>query len=476
MSDIELTEFSATALLTHFAKKAISPVEVIRAVLDRVDRLNPILNAFRLVDHVAALQAAKESEARWLRGEPLGALDGVPASIKDLILTKGWSTLRGSRTIDPNQPWDVDAPSTARLREAGAVLFGKTCTPEFACKCETTSPLTGITYNPWDLDKSPGGSSGGSAAAIAAGMGPLSIGTDGAGSMRVPAAFCGVFGLKPSFGRVPTYPPSAFASVSHIGPHTAHVEDAALLMNVLKQPDARDWGSLPVDTSDYRAGLDDGIGGLRVAYSPTLGFARNVHPEVAAAVQCAAREFETLGAHVEEVDPGIGDPLDIIAGLWFSGMWSAWQTMTHAQQELADPDVRRQAELGATLKLEDLMRISQARIVLGSRMRQFMASYDLILTPAVSIPAFDAAPSSGPMSAQSLLGWTPFSYPFNLTHQPAASMPCGFTQSGLPIGLQIVGPMFGDAIVLRAARAYEKKHAIRRPRQFLRNERAVVGI
>jgi aspartyl-tRNA(Asn)/glutamyl-tRNA(Gln) amidotransferase subunit A len=476
MNNIELTEFSASDLLVNFEKKSISPVDVIRVVLERADRLNPILNAFRLVDHELALQAARESEARWLRGEPLGALDGVPVSIKDLILTKGWSTLRGSRTIDPSQPWEIDAPCTARLREAGAVLFGKTCTPEFGCKCETNSPLTGISRNPWDPDKSPGGSSGGSAAAVAAGVGPLSVGTDGAGSVRVPAAFCGTFGLKPSFGRVPTYPPSAFAPVSHIGPHAMCVEDAALLMNVLKQPDARDWGALPFDTSDYLVGLDDGIQGLRVAYSPTLGFARDIHPEVAAAVRRAAHEFETLGAHVEEVDPGVEDPLDIIAGLWFSGIWSAWQAMTAAQKALADPDVLRQAELGEKLKLGDILQIHQARMLLGSRMRQFMESYDLILTPTVSIPAFDAAPSTGPMSAQSLLGWTPFSYIFNLTHQPAASIPCGLTRSGLPIGLQIAGPMFGDAIVLRAARAYEKGNAIRRPPQLLHSEEAVSGI
>ncbi|MGG1945321.1 amidase [Trinickia sp. NRRL B-1857] len=463
MSDIELTEISASNLLTLFEKKDLSPVEVIRAVLAHADRLNPILNAFRLIDYECALQSAKESEARWLRGEPLGMLDGVPVSIKDLILTKGWSTLRGSLTIDPNQSWDVDAPCTARLREAGAVLFGKTCTPEFACKCETYSPLTGISRNPWDPDKSPGGSSGGSAAAVAAGMGPLSVGTDGAGSMRVPAAFCGTFGLKPSFGRAPTFPPSAFASLSHIGPHTMCVEDAALLMNVLKQPDARDWGALPFDASDYRVGLDDGVDGWRIAYSPTLGFAKNVDPEVAAAVRRAALEFETLGAHVEEVDPGIDDPLELIAGLWFSGMWAAWQTMTEEQRARVDPDVSRQAELGAAVTMGELLRIQQARMVLGSRMRQFMSSYDLILTPTVAIPAFSATPSAAPMSAQSLLGWTPFSYLFNLTHQPAASIPCGLTGAGLPIGLQIAGPMFGDAIVLRAARAYETRHAIRRP-------------
>ena len=206
-------------------------------MLERIDKLNPVLNAFCFLAADEALDAARASEFRWHRGKPMGPLDGVPTSIKDLVLTKGWPTLRGSHTVDPNQPWDIDAPATARLREAGAVLIGKTTTPEFGCKGETNSPLTGITRNPWDTTKTPGGSSGGTAVAVAAGMGPLSIGSDGAGSVRIPAAFCGNFGLKPSFGRVPAYPLSPFGTVSHLGPHTMSVADGALMMNVLKQPD-----------------------------------------------------------------------------------------------------------------------------------------------------------------------------------------------------------------------------------------------
>lgn len=236
----DLTQCTATELLALYRAKAASPVDATRAVLDRIARLDPQLKAFCLVDAESALASARASEARWQAGTPQGPLDGVPTSIKDLILTRGWPTRRGSRTIDPDQPWLVDAPATARLREAGAVLIGKTTTPEFGCKGETNSPLTGITRNPWKLDRTPGGSSGGTAAAVAAGLGPLSVGTDGAGSVRIPAAFCGNFGLKPSFGRVPAYPLSPFGSVAHLGPHTMGVADAALMMNVLSQPDARD--------------------------------------------------------------------------------------------------------------------------------------------------------------------------------------------------------------------------------------------
>jgi aspartyl-tRNA(Asn)/glutamyl-tRNA(Gln) amidotransferase subunit A len=266
-----------------------------------------------------------------------------------LILTRGWPTLRGSRTVDPNQPWDIDAPATARLREAGAVLLGKTTTPEFGCKGETNSPATGITRNPWNLNHTPGGSSGGTAAAVAAGLGPIGVGTDGAGSVRIPAAFCGNVGLKPSFGRVPAYPLSPFGSVAHLGPHTMSVRDAALMTNVLKQPDARDWTSLPPDGSDYTVGLEDGIRGLRIAYSPTLGYAQNVHPEIAAAVHAAVQQLQALGAHVEQIDPGFEDPLDITTGLWFLGAYTLWKGLSPEQQAVADPDFQTEAELGAQL-------------------------------------------------------------------------------------------------------------------------------
>ncbi len=456
----DLADCTATELLQLYKAGQASPVDATRAVLARIERLNPHLNAFCLVAHESALQAAHLSEARWQRfrqtGEPCGALDGVPVSIKDLILTRGLPTLRGSHTVDANQPWDVDAPVSARLRQAGAVLLGKTCTPEFGCKGETNSPRTGITRNPWDLDKTPGGSSGGAAAAVAAGMGPLAIGTDGTGSVRIPAAFCGNFGLKPSFGRVPAYPLSPFGSVAHLGPHSRTVRDAALLMNVLKKPDARDWTALPFDDCDYLLGLEDGIKGMRIAWSPTLGYARNVHPEVAQAVARAVALLADLGAQIELIDPGFDDPLEITTGLWFAGAWTVWNTLSAEQQRLTDPDFRAQALLGEKLSLLDVQRLHLRRGALGSHMRQFMQRFDLLVTPSVAVPAFQARPAGhSPMDPVAMLGWTPFSYPFNLTQQPASTVPCGLTREGLPIGLQFVGPMFGDALVLRASRAYE---------------------
>ncbi|MCU1395972.1 MAG: aam 2 [Ilumatobacteraceae bacterium] len=464
MSDpTDLTRCTALELTGLYRDGTASPVEATQAVLDRIERIDPLLNAFVLVDREAALHSARDSEARWHEGAPMGALDGVPTLIKDLILTAGWPTLRGSNTVDADQAWDVDAPATARLRESGAVLIGKTTTPEFGCKGETNSLRSGITRNPWDTSKTSGGSSGGTAAAVAAGLGPIGVGTDGAGSIRIPAAFCGNVGFKASFGRVPAYPMSPFGTVSHTGPHAMSVADAAATLNVLAQPDARDWTSLPPTSVDHLAGLDDGIAGLRVAFSPALGHA-TVDPEVAAAVAAAVGELADSGALVEEVDPGFADPLDISTGLWFTGAWTLWNTLTPEQQAVTDPDFAAQAELGSRFSNLDIQRLVLRRGDLGSMMRRFMTRYDLLVTPSIAVPAFDAVPTgSRPMTPETMLGWTPFTYPFNLTQQPACTIPCGLTAAGLPIGLQIVGPMFEDALVLRAARTYEQRHPVPRP-------------
>ena len=464
----QLWACTATELTALYRSGNASPVDATTQILDRIDQLNPTVNAYCLVDRPAALLAAKASEIRWKAGLPLSEIDGVPTSIKDLILTSGWPTLRGSRTVNADQAWDVDAPCVARLKEAGAVLVGKTATPEFGCKGETNSPrlspiMTGNTRNPWNLSKTPGGSSGGAAAAIAASLGPLAMGTDGAGSVRIPAAFCGNFGLKPSFGRVPAYPLSPFGSVAHLGPHTLSVSDAAHMMNVIGKPDARDWTSLAPSTTDYTAQLFDGIKGWRIAYSPTLGYVTNVDPEVAKAVDDAVKVLQSLGAHVDCIDPGFTSPFEISAGLWFAGSATLWAGLSKEQRDVCDPDFAAQAEIGNRLSMLDMQQLHMRRGLLGSHMRQFMQNYDILITPTVSIPAFDARPAgSVPFNAEEFLAWTPFSYPFNLTQQPAATIPCGLTRDGLPIGLQLVGRMFEDHRVLQAARAYEQTRPIDR--------------
>lgn len=459
-----LADCTATELVNLYRTRQASPVEATQAVLARIAQLNPILNAYCLVDADRALAAAQAAEARWQKGTPLDILDGIPVSIKDLILTRGWPTLRGSRTVDPKQNWDTDAPVTARLREAGAVLLGKTTTPEFGIKGTTDNTLTGITYNPWNTKMTPGGSSGGAAASVAAGMGPLAVGTDGAGSVRIPSSFCGIPGMKPSFGRVPAYPLSPFGTVAHLGPHARSVEDLALLLTVMSRPDARDWTSLPYDPRDYRVGLHDGVRGLRIAFSPDLGYVKNVDPEIAGAVRRAADSFATMGAQVDEVSPGFADPEEITTKLWFIGSYSLLANMTPEQAALTDPALHWQAAEGSKVSVLELQKLTLRRGEIGSLMRQFHQKYDLLLTPGVAVPAFEAKSSDQwPLDLDSFLRWTPFSYPFNLTQQPAAVVPCGLTRSGLPMSLQIVGPMHGDALVLRAARAYESTREWRLP-------------
>jgi aspartyl-tRNA(Asn)/glutamyl-tRNA(Gln) amidotransferase subunit A len=456
----DLCALGATQLLEAYRKHQLSPVEVARAVLERIERLNPMLNAFNLVSE-RALEDAKASQARWLAGQPKGLLDGVPVSIKDLLLTKGWPTLRGSKTVDPRGPWNDDAPATARLREHGAVLLGKTTTPEFGWKGVTDSPLTGITRNPWNPQKTPGGSSGGAAAALAAGMGALAVGTDGGGSIRIPCSFTGLFGLKPSFGRVPAWPLSPFGTVAHVGPMTRSVADAALMLNVLALPDARDWHALSYERRDWRTGLDEGVTDLRIAYSADLGYAK-VDPEVADIVRKAVNVFTDLGARVEEKNPGFANPDAIFRTHWFSGAAMLVNAIPAEKRKLVDPGLREVAAEGAKITAAEMHDAQMKRGALGMHMNLFHRDYDLLVTPTLAVAAFDAGLECPPGKSR-WIDWTPFTFPFNLTQQPAASIPCGLTRDGLPVGLHLVGPRYADALVLRAARAFEAARPIKLP-------------
>jgi aspartyl-tRNA(Asn)/glutamyl-tRNA(Gln) amidotransferase subunit A len=467
MSDIAF--LPATELLKLYREREVSPVEATEAALHQIERYDSRVNAYVLVDAEQALARARQSEQRYQRGEPGGRLEGVPASIKDVFLTHGWPTLRGSRMIDPNQEWYEDAPVTARLREHGAVLLGKTTTPEYGWKGVTDSPLTGVTGNPWDATRTAGGSSGGSAAAVALGMGPLSVGSDGGGSIRIPAAFCGIVGLKPTFGRIPLWPASPFGTLSHAGPMTRTVADAALMLNVLAESDVRDWTSLPPDDVDYVGALEGGVEGLRVAYSADLGYV-DVHPEVRESVRDAVRVFEDMGARVEQIDPGFQDPLEVFDIHWYSGAANALRAYSEKMREMMDPGLIEIANEGAGYSVLEYLEAADRRSELAIHMGRFHAEYDLLLTPALPIPAFEAGREvPAGTSHRRWTGWTPFTYPFNLTQQPAASVPCGFTSAGLPVGLQMVGAKYEDALVLRSAHAYQTANPLtdRRPSRAL---------
>jgi aspartyl-tRNA(Asn)/glutamyl-tRNA(Gln) amidotransferase subunit A len=451
----DLYELTACQLIAGYRSGAFSPVDAVRSVLERVEAVNGTVNAFCRVDAEGALEAARASRERWGRGEPLGLVDGVPTSVKDLLPLRGAPTLRGSRTVDPaGGPWDQDAPSVARLREHGAVFIGKTTTPEFGWKGVTDSPLYGVSRNPYDPGRTCGGSSGGSAAAVALGAGPLSLGTDGGGSVRIPAAFCGVFGLKPTYGRVPLYPASVFGTLAHVGPMTRDAADAALMMDVISGPDWRDWSGLPPQPDGFRDALDGGVAGLRIAYSADLGGSVSVAPAVAAAVRRVADRLSELGARVEEAHPPFTDPVEAFHVLWFSGAARLVEKLDPAQRELIDPGLAQIAEEGARYSALDYVRATEVRMALGHTMGGFHRTYDLLLTPTVPRTAFEAgleAPPDAP--GRRWTSWTPFTYPFNMTQQPAATLPCGTDEQGLPIGAQLVAARHADALVLRAGHA-----------------------
>lgn len=448
-------ELSASELLASYRSRTLSPIEVVEAVLDQIERLDPSFNAFCLVTAEQAREQARASEQRWSRGEPAGLVDGVPTSVKDLLLTRGWPTLRGTRLMRVDQDWQEDAPSVARLREHGAVFVGKTTTPELGWKGVTDSPLSGVTGNAWDATRTAGGSSGGSATAVALGMGPLSVGTDGGGSVRIPAAFSGIVAMKPTYGRIPLYPASPFGTLAHAGPMTRTVADSALMMDVLTQPDTRDWSSLPPPSTSFRTGLGDSIRGLRVAYSPTLGYV-DVEADVRDLVDRAVQQLERLGAVVEQVDPGFTDPVEAFHALWFAGAAKSVEQFPRERWAELDPGLHEVVDQGGRLDASQYLDATAVRMALGVLMGRFHQSYDVLVTPTLPLTAFAAGHEVPAGSGwERWTGWTPFTYPFNLTQQPAASVPCGLTGTGLPAGLQVVGPRHADSLVLRVCAAYE---------------------
>ncbi|MEE1928168.1 amidase [Streptomyces sp. TRM 70351] len=450
----DLTALTAAQLVAGYAAGDFSPVEAVQAALDRARAVDPRVNAFVRIDEDAALEQARAATGRWRRGDPAGLVDGVPVTVKDILLQRGGPTYRGSWSAREEGPWDVDAPAVARLREHGAVFLGKTTTPEFGWKGVTDSPRHGSTGNPYDPSRTAGGSSGGGAAAVALGAGPLSLGTDGGGSVRIPAAFSGVFALKPTYGRVPLYPASAFGTLAHVGPMTRDAADAALLLDVIGGTDPRDWSALAPASGSFRDQLAGGVAGLRVAYSPDFGGRVAVEPQVAAAVRRAVDALAELGARVEEADPGFADPVDAFHVLWFAGAARVTQHLTGEQRERLDPGLREICEQGAAYSALEYLAAVDERMALGAAMGAFHQEYDLLVTPAVPRTAFERGvevPHGSPHRRWT--GWTPFSYPFNLTQQPAASVPCGLDAAGLPIGVQLVAARHADALVLRCAHA-----------------------
>jgi aspartyl-tRNA(Asn)/glutamyl-tRNA(Gln) amidotransferase subunit A len=445
---------SAETLLGLYARRALSPVEVLQAVLQRVALYNPWVNAFAAMNP-RALQQAGESEARWMAGRPIGLLDGVPATVKDLLNLAGFPTRRGSKTTDAI-PATEDAPAVMGLKQGGAVILGKTTTTEFGWKSPGDSPLHGITRNPWNRERTVGGSSSGAGAAGAACFGPLHIGTDAGGSIRIPAAFCGLVGFKPSFGRIPQWPLGAFANVACAGPMARTVRDAALMFSAMARHDLRDPFCLPDDPQDWRRGIEDGVAGMRVALVRRLGFEPPLDADGEAALAGAAKLLEEQGAIVEEADPGLPDTRAIFGRVWGVALARLVATTPPEKRALLDKGLEEVAEREGGMPATDFLGAEALRIEAAHAMARFHQRYDILLTACTPTAAFAAdQPTIRPTEAL-WRDWAPWTFAFNLTRQPAISVPVGLDEHGMPRAVQVAAALYRDDLALRAARALER--------------------
>lgn len=451
-ADTSLADLTACDLVSAYESRRLSPVDVTEAVIARIEAAEPVLHALWAFDADAARAAAKASEARWAAGAPAGPIDGVPVTIKENIATKGVPVPLGTAARDL-VPAPDDAPPAARTREAGGVILAKTTMPDYGMLSSGLSSFHALARNPWNPDLSPGGSSAGAGAAAAAGYGPLHVGTDIGGSIRLPAGWCGIVGFKPSFGRVPIDPPF-LGRVA--GPMTRTVADAALFMSVLARPDARDAMCLPADDLPW-LDLDAGVAGLRVGLVLDCGVGLPVEPEVRAAVERAAGAFADAGAIVEQAGPFLTrDMLDGLDRFWRARAWSDIAGLPEERRAAILPAIRSWAESGAELDgAEVYCGFAQIDVIRHATLAA-SAPYDLVLSPVAPVAAFPAGWASPVNDWRRPFEHIGFTVPFNMSEQPAVSVNCGFTTSGLPIGLQIAGPRFADLAVLRAAAAWER--------------------
>ena len=435
--------------------KEVSATEIMAETLSRMESLEPTLNAFVTPTPERAMEAAREADRLLAEGGEPGPLHGVPISVKDLINVGGVRTTFGSRTMADNIVRE-DAPSVERARAAGACVIGKTTTTEFGCKAGGgDSPLSGVTRNAWDPSKTTGGSSAGAATSVAAGVTPFALGTDGGGSIRIPASLCGVFGIKAQYGRVPVFPTSATPTLGHVGPISRTVRDAALLLGVISGFDARDPASVSEPGPDFLAACEAPVDGMRVAWSPTLGYASPTS-EVLEITEEAVRAIEGLGLSVGLVEEVMDDPVELWNAEFFAGAGTRLKDALRNSRELLDPAVADVLEGALEATVTDYYEKVFARYGLREQIRRFFEQYDLLLTPTLPVPAFGAGVNVPPeLPDRNVVSWVYYTYPFNLTGNPAASVPCGFTTEGLPVGLQMVAGTNREADVLRLSAAFE---------------------
>jgi aspartyl-tRNA(Asn)/glutamyl-tRNA(Gln) amidotransferase subunit A len=453
----ELWRWSAARLAEAIARRAVSPVEVVETVLDRIARLDGAVNAFATVTADLARAAARRAEEAVMRGAPLGRLHGVPFSVKDTLDTAGVRTTLGAVRFADRVPKE-DAVVVARLQAAGAILIGKTTTPEFAHKGVTDGALFGVTRNPWAPDHTSGGSSGGAAVAAATGMGPLAVGTDEGGSIRIPASYCGVVGLKSTFGLIPRVPVGVAELLTHLGPLCRTVEDAALFLSATAGRDDRDGWSVPGAPPDYVEALRRPPAGLRVAWSPRLGYAA-ADPEVVRVTGEAVKRLADLGWRVEAADPGFDDPAEVADAFRYPGLAAAIGDDLERDRARMDPSLVALVEAGRRMTAVQVAQAATRRHALWVQLDRFFEHHDVLATPAVAVPPFPIGtppPREIDGRAVGWRGWIAYTYPFNVAGVPAIVLPAGRTGAGLPVGLQLVARRLDDARLLAAAAAYEQ--------------------
>lgn len=457
--DNEIAFLDAVSLSKAFTDRSLSPVEVATSLLDRIERLDGPVNAIVRVERDITLDMARAAERRYLSGVALSPLDGVPVTVKDLSSIAGWPRRRGSLAFDGEIPCSDDTPCVARLREAGVVFLAKTATPDSGCKVVTRSGVHGTTLNPFDLSKTPGGSSGGAAAALAMGFGPLAVGSDGAGSIRLPASLTNVFGMKPGFGRVPAFPPDIDMPHSVVGPMSRSVRDAALMLAVMARPEPRDPYASPnafVMPDDI---ADPDLRDLSIAFSPRMGchaplIDKEVDDLVAGAIPLLARS----GARIFGADPVWPiDPVEPFLIFWNTSCAATVDGFAPEKRKLLDPAILSAAELGRTVDIIAYQRAIEQRLKIAVASRAFFNRFDLLVCPVVPTAAWSAARDVPGGFSSDDWRWCPYTFPWNMTGQPAASVPIGFTERGLPIGVQIIGSAGGEEKVLRAAAAIERR-------------------
>jgi aspartyl-tRNA(Asn)/glutamyl-tRNA(Gln) amidotransferase subunit A len=461
-----MIDLDAVTVAREIRAKKISPVEVVDAVLRRIDALQPIVNAFVTVTADEARATARRAEAAVMAGGVLGSLHGVPFSVKDLVFTKGVRTTMGSAIFAEQVPVN-DAVPVWRMRDAGAILVGKTTTPEFGHKPLTDSPLFGVTRNPWRLSRTAGGSSGGAAAAVATGQGPLALGTDGGGSIRIPAACCGIVGLKPTLGRVPhTQQADLFSTVSYIGPMARTVAEVALCFDAIVGWDPDDPYSRPEPATDP---VSVDVRALRIGWMPRVGN-RLVDRETLAACEAAARHLESAGAHVETVETDLAAFERIFLVFLQAGLAARIGAHMATFGDRVAKSLRETVERGAQWTGVDYANALAQRTTVFRLVQTLFERFDVLISPTLSRPALDAEHDAhapiviDDQEAGSIRGaWYPYTFPFNLSGHPALSLPCGWSADGLPIGLQIVGPWYADRRVLALAAHLERERPCARP-------------